>query len=452
MTATDIHGETTLGDVLSADDAAVEQALADDGKLASYDDGKPWHPRVAAEEIHGLLGIAEECYYEIGRRLLKAKVRLPHGQFTPWIEDNFQFTARTARRWMYVTTARLAHPKLNASAAALGMKQIEAIAKLPPELVDEFDETGEVGGLTVEQMASLPYAKLIKALRRDQRAKTKAEIKAEEFEAELETRKQELKDLRAQVGLNATAFGEQARKQIEKVKGLFDEAMGVSGMTMSALAERMDELDPRTRSEVRAFAHYIENYAQLEACNLRNAMGEHVLGDEWPMEHHRDVGAQAVYPLPEGRIPTEHPAAVAVEPADGESDPEPQDPTTHRIRKVIELEPGAAGGGVSSADAERIEPYTDLVGKVSDEEIAQVAEVSPAAVAAWRAEKGIPSVTLQTKRDREALELQRDLERIPGLDLEHAKAWLEMEAEHDEPRMPVVNALHDHITKLEAGE
>ncbi len=37
---------------------------------------------------------------QIGHRLNAVKADLPHGEFTPWVEDNFDFTTRTARTYM----------------------------------------------------------------------------------------------------------------------------------------------------------------------------------------------------------------------------------------------------------------------------------------------------------------------------------------------------------------
>lgn len=51
-------------------------------------------------EIEGYLTKTLESAIRIGELLTEQKTGLPHGQFTPWIEDSLPFTPRTARNYM----------------------------------------------------------------------------------------------------------------------------------------------------------------------------------------------------------------------------------------------------------------------------------------------------------------------------------------------------------------
>lgn len=50
--------------------------------------------------------------YEMGKLLCEAKKILPHGQFQPWINDNFEFCYRTAANFMKVYRACIGHPEV----------------------------------------------------------------------------------------------------------------------------------------------------------------------------------------------------------------------------------------------------------------------------------------------------------------------------------------------------
>jgi hypothetical protein len=44
--------------------------------------------------------LAIEHAVKAGRMLLSVKASMPHGEFLPWLQNNVQFTARTAQRYM----------------------------------------------------------------------------------------------------------------------------------------------------------------------------------------------------------------------------------------------------------------------------------------------------------------------------------------------------------------
>jgi hypothetical protein len=53
-------------------------------------------------EIRGLMKRTVESIFEIGQRLIVVKERLGHGRFGSWLETEFDWDERTARRFMSV--------------------------------------------------------------------------------------------------------------------------------------------------------------------------------------------------------------------------------------------------------------------------------------------------------------------------------------------------------------
>lgn len=55
-----------------------------------------------AQRIRDLVGVARTCIIEIGRELIVAKSLVAHGEWLPWLKDEFGWDERTARRYMEV--------------------------------------------------------------------------------------------------------------------------------------------------------------------------------------------------------------------------------------------------------------------------------------------------------------------------------------------------------------
>lgn len=64
------------------------------------------------ERIRALMGTTAEGIYEIGKELLHVKTILGHGHFLSWLEDQFEWSERTARNFMAVAL-KLERPAQN---------------------------------------------------------------------------------------------------------------------------------------------------------------------------------------------------------------------------------------------------------------------------------------------------------------------------------------------------
>ncbi len=54
------------------------------------------------EKLHGVARISLVLAFELGKRLVAVKDQFDHGEFGPWLEENFPFSDRTARRYIQV--------------------------------------------------------------------------------------------------------------------------------------------------------------------------------------------------------------------------------------------------------------------------------------------------------------------------------------------------------------
>lgn len=79
-------------------------------------------------EISTLFVSSLEKAIEMGDLLLEAKRTLDHGQFTPWIEDNFPFSTKTANRWMTLALNKKDLKKLTKGNKALSLTDAYSIS------------------------------------------------------------------------------------------------------------------------------------------------------------------------------------------------------------------------------------------------------------------------------------------------------------------------------------
>ena len=56
--------------------------------------------RFIIEKLHGVAKVSLVLIFEAGRRLAAVKETLDHGQFLPWLEQNFQLSYRTAQNYI----------------------------------------------------------------------------------------------------------------------------------------------------------------------------------------------------------------------------------------------------------------------------------------------------------------------------------------------------------------
>lgn len=106
---------------------------------------------VVTEEVQWLLGKLEEnskktlaYIFEVGKRLAAAKDMLDHGQFIPWLEQNFALSPRTAQSYIRIFKTYKDAPMELIQSKSIREAYIEAgIKKAVPEADQKTDEGGE---------------------------------------------------------------------------------------------------------------------------------------------------------------------------------------------------------------------------------------------------------------------------------------------------------------------
>lgn len=132
---------------------------------------------VITQEILDAKRRGGEAILTIGRCLTEAKQALPHGEWLPWLNEQVEFSERTARNFM-----RLSREWSNRQALAdLGAAKALTLLALPAEERESFiAENHVVGGeeKTVIDMTSRELEKAIRERKEAQEAAAKAQAEA----------------------------------------------------------------------------------------------------------------------------------------------------------------------------------------------------------------------------------------------------------------------------------
>lgn len=135
-------------------------------------------------EILTLKQNAGDAIIGIGQRLIEAKEMLPHGAWLPWLEEQVEFSERTARNFM-----RLAREWTNRQALAdLGAAKALTLLALPPEERAQFMEEHHTINGEDKTVIDMTSRELEQAIRERDEARLAAEAALADAKSAAESR------------------------------------------------------------------------------------------------------------------------------------------------------------------------------------------------------------------------------------------------------------------------
>lgn len=215
---------------------------------------------VRYRQAESLASMSAAMLADAGRRLIKIKGRMPHGEFGDWCKDNLEFSYRKAARMMQLAERMADEGSLFSkmpTLADIGISRVWELLAAPEEVAAEVVETEDVSEMTVRELKEK-----IKKLTADKKA---AEERADEaMLAAASADTQELEDMRLSVEHMKDALdkkeeeraqavtaqqkaADQLAKSKEKLKALKDQQQEIID---KAIEERAEELRKEARAEV----------------------------------------------------------------------------------------------------------------------------------------------------------------------------------------------------------
>lgn len=183
---------------------------------------------------------------EIGKRLKEAKAIVGHGEWIPWLQDNFEYSERTAQNLMQLNDEYADSPQLETLADLQYSKAIALLA-LPEDERAEFVENNEVRDMTNKELTARIKELTEKTAEQENTIAAKEEA-LKKAEAEAGKTKSIRKDLAA-----ALSEKNQEHNRAEKlVKELEAERAKPAEVVERVPAEMQQELDRLREMEKKA--------------------------------------------------------------------------------------------------------------------------------------------------------------------------------------------------------
>ena len=129
-------------------DTSTTTAIVPAANSAPIDD---FNLDVITVEVKMLFDIAEKSVIEIGKRLSLVKEKLPHGDFTRWLNDNFSLSVQTARKYIQVAD-RYGQAGKTLDIARFGKSHLIEMLALPADETENFIAEKAAAGTPVEEM------------------------------------------------------------------------------------------------------------------------------------------------------------------------------------------------------------------------------------------------------------------------------------------------------------
>ena len=133
-------GQSIRAQVGSASVAAMELAQPAEAQERTIE--------MITAEIEQLKAHGGEVIIEIGKRLIEAKERLPHGEWAAWLADRVEFSERTAQEFMKIAR-EWSNPR---TLADLGKSKALKLLLLPAAERDEFLEAHDVPNMSTREL------------------------------------------------------------------------------------------------------------------------------------------------------------------------------------------------------------------------------------------------------------------------------------------------------------
>ena len=231
--------------------------------------------------------VGGEAILTIGQRLIEAKALLPHGEWLPWLEDEVEFSERTARNFM-----RLARSWTNRQALAdLGAAKALTLLALPPEERERFMSEPHMVDGEEKTVIDMTSRELEKAIRERDEARMEAEAALAEAKTAEESRAKMAADMEALENIHRSALeGEaQARQELERVQA---ELQALRDKPVDVAVETVADQEAIDRARADAIAGMQEKLDKAETAR-KSAEARRKAAEAALSESRKQAGANA---------------------------------------------------------------------------------------------------------------------------------------------------------------
>ena len=234
---------------------------------------------VITQEINFYKLQAGNAIIEIGKRLHEAKLTLPHGAWGAWLQNEVEFSERTAQNFMRIAK-EYRNPQLIADMGNSATKAL-LLLSLPAEEREEFvGEAHEIDGeeKTVADMTTKEMERLLKELEAERAEKEKLQSQLDLFQTEkdnaVDAAYKETED-KLEALVNQKEAAETAQKEAEEKIAAMETEMDELRMQAEQTALPDESELERIRREAENTANKDAEKAKKEAKEAQAAIEAH---------------------------------------------------------------------------------------------------------------------------------------------------------------------------------
>ena len=195
---------------------------------------------VITQEINFYKFQAGQAIIEIGKRLCEAKQCLPHGAWGEWLQNEVEFSERTAQNYMQIAK-KYKNPQLITDMGNSVTKAL-LLLSVPEDEREEFvGEAHEIDGeaKTVAEMTTKEMEQLLKKLEAERAEKEKLQSQLDLFQDEAEKAKEAAVDAAVDAAYKDT---EDKLETLVAQKEAAEQAQKAAEEKVAAMETEMDEL------------------------------------------------------------------------------------------------------------------------------------------------------------------------------------------------------------------
>lgn len=262
------EGEKRRTEEMDARHAAHPPGDDKTAALAPYTDGLPYDRDRVMTEIKFFMVQTVQGFIEMGKRLVVLKEMEGHGRFYACL-DEMGIHPRSACNYMAVAK-KLANRKRISDLKIIDLKEgvgkLYALLDIPEEELAEFDETGELRGLTMDEIDALSVRELKARLRQRNQQIEQGTLQLQEANRRVDALEEEIRDLKSPKRSEAE---ERFLSRMQFLQKAFD------GYLLQLDWERMKELqydaDPRPTDRMRAAYISTVSYMKMQILSAHDA-------------------------------------------------------------------------------------------------------------------------------------------------------------------------------------
>jgi hypothetical protein len=304
----EVEGELVDRDanpVARREPAAVARTKAD--RLQLYSQGHDFDRHVVAQDVRRHIGTMLFHAFEVGRLLCWAKAALPHGQFGPWVEREFNFSKMTRARYMGIADMLLDRPKQLEILKGAPIKSVLLLTTLPDDQVELLMADGKLGDVELTDFAKKPFREIKALLDGERKARAHVEDELQAMREQRDAANEKVREVERHAARASGLVPPEELEAIIETCADIEERFTTVNVAISIrienLARQAPHLGVKEKAQIAGLVVYMDRFTTLMRARAEELWGHPWTGAEWTDLLGGPRPLADVYTFPEHMVP-----------------------------------------------------------------------------------------------------------------------------------------------------